>query len=80
MLLIALSVFVVADDHFVEFGQGFFKLCSAVPQIWSLLWFVFSLLVVVSMYVLETSLLAVIVWSLLSSFVVNLLGWYLNEF
>ena len=41
----------VGDDHFGEFGQGFFQLLSVVPQIWSLLWFVVSRLVIVSMYV-----------------------------
>ena len=68
------DVFVVGDDHFDEFGQGFFQLCGVVPEIWSLLWFVVSRLVVVSIYVLETSLLEVIIRSLLSSCVVNLLG------
>ena len=74
------GAFVVGDDHFGEFGQGFFKHCGVVPQIMSLLWFVVSYLVVVSMNVLEILLLEVIVWSLLSSHVVNLLSWYLGTF
>ena len=45
-----------------------------------LLWFVVSYLVVVSMYVFETSLLEVIIRSLLSYHVVNLLGWYIGAF
>ena len=74
------GVFVVGDNHFGEFGQGFFQLCSVIPQIWSLLWCVVSYLVVVSMYVLKTYLLEVIVWLLLSSHVVNFLGLYLGAF
>ena len=76
----AFGGFIVGDDDFGEFGQGFFQLCSAVPQILSLLWFVVSYLVVVSMYVFETSLLEVIIRSLLSYHVVNLLGWYIGAF
>jgi len=50
MLLITISVFLwLVIDHFSEFRQGF---------LW--LWFVVSRLVVVSMYVLETSLKEVI--------------------